>query len=305
MRTAPDSAAEVATGLLEITGEALLSGAFDRFADCFRLPQALATLDGARVLRTRDDLRRVFDEVRGLYARLGVARLDRWVEAALFDGADRIRQAHVTHLLSREGALLRPPFTDLAEIVREGGRWRVAGNQYTVEKGSDHGQALLSAGVRPEPVVGPDSPAAAVYQGILDRVTRAYLTDDFALLIGAVQLPLFVQASHRTMVFATREEVEADFRRYMTEFRVHRVSDAVRRVSHAEMVGTRRITGGFRTHILSGAQLVVPAYKSAMTIEQGEDMAWRMTSIIHPMGHLTLVDKSEALHPLPPGGGAS
>ncbi|SMX46163.1 hypothetical protein [Maliponia aquimaris] len=305
MTTAPDSAAEVATQLLEITGEALLSGAFDRFAECFRLPQVVATMDGARVLRTRDDLRRVFDEVRGLYAELGVARLDRWVEAALFDGPDRIRQAHVTHLLSKEGALLRPPFTDLAEIVREDGRWQVVGNQYTVETDTDHGRALLSAGVRPEAEAGPDSPAAAVFQGILDRVTRAFLTGDFETMFAAVQLPLFVQASQGTRVFATRDEVEADFRRYVTEFRVHGVTDAVRKVTSAEMVGARRITGGYRTHILSGAQLVVPAYKSAMTVEQGDDLAWRMTSIIHPMGHLTLTDKSEARNLPCPGDGRS
>lgn len=297
MAGSPDNAFAVASRLLEITGEAMLSGAFERFADCFRLPHVLGTMDGTRLLQTREDLLRVFQEVRGLYAALGVDRLDRWIEAAQFDGPDQIRSAHVTHLLSREGALLRAPFTALGRIVNDGAGWKIAGTQYTVEQDTDHGLALLSAGARDAAATADPDGAAAVFQCLLDRVALAYLGNDFESLLAAIQLPLFVQASHRTLVFTTRDEVEADFRRYATEFRIHGVTDVVRRVTQAGMVGDRRISGSFRTHILNGTQLVIPAYRSAMTIEQGDDLVWRMTSIIHPMGHLTLEDKSGAMHP--------
>ncbi len=282
----------VASGLLEATGAALQSGDFDGFARCFHVPSTLATMDGVRCLSDMDALRDSFRQVRSHYAEQGIARLDRWVAAALFDGPDLIRSCHVTRFVGQGGTEPKPTVAALGRIERIGdGNWRIAGTQYSVHQDSDFGRALLGEARKIEVASASSTAAEAVFQHLLDRVTRAYLDDRIDLLQSAVQFPLFVQGSSTTQVLTSPEELTADFRRYRTQFLVHRVTDAVRRVTHAEQVGERRIQGGYRTHILSGHQLVVPAYTSAMTLEQGEDLNWRMTSVIHPMGHLTLETK--------------
>lgn len=294
MRETAEDAVAIAAELLEITGAALHSGDSDAFADCFHLPNTLATMDGLCLLETVEDVRNAFRKARAHYAEIGLARLDRRIVAALFDGADQVRNCFVTRFLDGNGHELRPSVASLGRAARIDGRWLITGTQYAVHKDSDQGRALLEPGPAIQLDAAGNTPAEAVFQNLLDRVTRAYLEDRFDLLEEAVQLPLFVQASESTKVFTTTADLEADFRRYMTRFLVHRVTDVVRRVTHAEQVGDRRIHGAYRTHILSDAQLVIPAYNSATTLEQGDDLAWRMTSIIHPMGHLTLDRESEA-----------
>ncbi|WP_417210115.1 hypothetical protein [Antarctobacter sp.] len=290
----PDTAKKVASSLLDATGRALMSGDFDAFAGCFRLPQSIGTIDGVRLLNTKADLERAFDRVRAHYADIGLAKLDRWIELALFDGPTVIRSCHMTHIRSADGQLLKDPVVTLSQLVCENDQWRIAGMLYSVPSDSDHGRALLSGGAQPSTDQAQKYAAEAVFQSYLDRVTRAYLDGQFATLSEAVQLPLFVQTSTGTMVVMRTDHLEEDFNRTVTQLRVHGVSDIVRRVHIAEMVGDRRIHGAYRTHILSGARLVIPAYKSAMTIEQGADLTWRMTSVIHPMGHLTMQAQIDA-----------
>lgn len=284
----------VASALLETTGDALNSGDFDAFAACFKLPQTLSTMDGVRHLQTRDDMYRTFREVRAHYAALGLDRLDRWVEAALFDGSGVIRSAHVTHMLSATGQLLKPPFVSLSRLELHDGLWLISGNHYTVSAETDHGKALMSGGSLTAPDTPPKSTAEAVVQAHLDAVNRAYLSEDIDGLCASVQLPLFVQASRETQVFSSLDTLVPEFKRHCTQFKVHSVTDVVRTVTHAEMLGQRRIQATYRSHVLSGALLIIPAYKSTMTLQQGEDLNWRVTSIIHPMEHMTLEVKAEA-----------
>lgn len=288
-------ATEVASNLLEATGSAMQGGDFDGFARCFHLPTTLATIDGLRHLETSDQIKLTFDQIRAHYSEIGLEHLDRWIAAALFDGPNLIRSCHVTRFIDDNGQVLKAPVAALARLERiDGGDWRISGTQYTVHRDSDYGRALLGETRQIEVASAASTAAEAVFQNVLDTVTRAYLEDDFALLSEIVQYPMFVQGSRTTLVLNSSDDLEADFRRYRTQFLVHRVTDAVRMVTHAEQVGERRIQGGYRTHILSGHQLVVPAYTSAMTLEQGDDLTWRMTSVIHPMGHLTLESKAAA-----------
>lgn len=298
----PDTAHKVASSLLDVTGSALMSGDFYSFAGCFSLPQSVATMDGARVLNDISDVRRIFDQVRAFYAEASLTDLDRRIEVALFDGPDVIRSCHVTHPLSGDRKLLQAPVVTLSRLVRKGDEWLIAGTQYTVPANSDHGQALLSGGTRPTTDQAEKCAAEAVFQSHLDHVTQAYLDSDFAPLLAAVQLPLFLQTSKGTTVISIEGALEEDFNRTVTQMRVHGVTEAVRRVHCAELVGERRVHGAYRTHILCGERLVIPAYKSAMTIEQGEDLNWRMTSVIHPMGHLTMQAQTNA-HARPGHGG--
>ncbi len=301
MPQSPDIAHEVAARLLADTGDALMTGDFELFREQFLLPQSIATIGGTRTLRTEEDMRRTFGQIQVHYARIGLDRLDRWIEVALFDGPDEIRSCHITHMLSKSGKLLNRPILTMSRLLREGDRWLIGGTQYTISAESPHGQALLSDG----PPYSPKSAggaAEAVFQNHLDRVTRAYMEDRFDLLMAAVQLPLFLQASEGAMLISDIQQMQEDFNRSVTRLRVQSVTDIVRRVQSAEIIGEKRIHGTYRTHILSRDQLVIPAYKSAMSIEMGADLNWRMTSVMHPIGHLTLPEGPGESGGLGPGG---
>jgi hypothetical protein len=282
--TSHGSAFEVASSLLEITGKAIETGDFDTFAACFKLPQSLGTMDGIRKLTTRDDIRQVFDGVRRRYREMGPYRLDRWIAAALYDGPDEIRSSHVTHVLSTEGRLLMDPFVSMTRLERQAGQWQIADNLYSVNKDTAHGQALLPPGAKQARTRAAAQVAAATSQNLLNRVSKAYLENDLALFLTAVKLPFFVQTIKATAVYETPEDVAAEFRHYTTLFHIRGVTDIVRRVIDAEMVGDRRIHGAFRTHLLNQHHLVIPAYQSAMTMEQGDDLTWRITSHCAPHG---------------------
>ena len=291
MPTTVETATKIASGLLEQSGIALLEGDFDRFAPLFAMPQSIATSDGARWLETRDDLHDVFRMVRSHYRDIGVARLDRRVEAALFDGNGRIHYSHITRFLRADGSLVKPPFNNLSRAVKGEAGWQVSGTQYAITEDPRHSRALLSSGstvdaARQIELLG--QPAEAIFQENLDAVTRAFLTCDADLLLERMQLPVFMQKSTGSMLFATPEDLVQDLKRYDTEFRVHGVTDLVRTVKSVEMVGERRMHGTYRTHVLRGKDLLIPSYLSAMTLEQGEDLEWRTTSVMHPMGRLTV-----------------
>ncbi|KUF11243.1 hypothetical protein [Pseudoponticoccus marisrubri] len=287
-----EEAARIAQDMLDRTGAALIARDFDSFAAFFRLPKTLATEDGIRLLRNTADLRAAFDNACDHYAESGVTRLDRQVEAALFDGPEIIRFAHVTLLHGAEGPI-RAPYTSCSVIARLDEGWRVVDSQYALREASAHSAAVLKAGVTGEPGE-PDEGAdrmdavQTVFQSALDRMTEALLAQDYAAFRAGIALPFFMQGSESTSVLVEEDELEREFARSMTEFEVLGVTDLVRQVKGADMVGTRRIYGRYRTHILSGTRLVLPGYVSTMSLEQGADLEWRATTLMHPLGRLTL-----------------
>lgn len=284
-------ATEAAAFLLEETGQALMTGDFDRFRPHFALPQGIATLAGARWLETEGDLHGIFREVVEHFRGIGVTRIERKVDSVLFDGPDRIHYSHGTRLLRADGTLARPVYPNLSSAERRSSGWQVTGSQYSMRGDAAHSRALLAGGAVKTPdeeIAALGQPAAAIFQHNLDAVTQAFLTNDVDLLSRHTQLPFFMQKSEGTQVFATPEALRDDLRRYAHEFRLHGVTDIVRLVKSVELVGRRRMHGTFRTHVLRGTDLLIPSYVSAMTLEQGDDLQWRMTSLMHPMGHLTI-----------------
>ena len=293
METEPaNEARQAAEHLLGETAEALIAQDFSRFGPHFALPQSVATAQGARFLETQADLRGVFEAISGQYRSMGVARIERRVEAALHESADIIHYSHTTHLLRDDGRLVEEPYSALSRAQRDArGTWRVSGSQYGMRDQPGLTSALMSSGT----VAAPDAeiallgqPAEAVFQHNLDMVTQAFLTGDAALLARHTKLPVFIQDAKKTDILATLEEQRAHVRRYHKDFEVHGVTDLVRTVKSVELIGSRRMHGTYRTHVLCGNALLIPSYTSALTLEQGDDLVWRLTSIMHPMGQLTL-----------------
>ena len=84
------TAKDVSERLLERTGTALMTGNFEKFADCFLLPQEMETFDGRRKVQTRDDLLEVFRGVTTHLRRKNVTEFVRHCIEARFRDDDTI-----------------------------------------------------------------------------------------------------------------------------------------------------------------------------------------------------------------------
>lgn len=283
-----DAAATIAQRLVEETGAALLARDFVLFAAFFRLPCLVATPEGARLLRHRDELRKIFDRLSAHYLDFGDVTLERRVIEAMFDGPDLLRFSFRDSAIV-DGKIVEGPIAAHSTAARDGETWHITDSHALVARDSVQNAVLMRAGPGDEPAPPEGTPEVlAIFQKNLDSVTEAYFTSDFDLLRRATALPLFQQGSRGPVLFATDDDLRRDFEKYLTVIRLRGITDLVRAVTSAHALGAARIHGTCRTHVLGGTQLLMPSYVSAITLEQGEDLAWRMTSIMHPLETMTL-----------------
>lgn len=283
-----EAAAAIAQRLVEETGVLMVSGDFDTFVRYFKLPCTVATPEGARLLQSPDELRTVFQRIGDFYRSFGDVTLGRHVTAALFDGPQLLRFAFETTILV-DGKTVEGPIAAHSTAARDGEIWHITDTHALVAKDSVQNTVMTRGeNTADEPLPEGTPEVLGILQRNLDAVTCAYFREDFDTLLNAVALPLFKQGSRGPELFATEEDLRRDFDKYLTEIRVNGVTDLVRTVRSADALGASRIHGTCRTHVLAGTRLLIPSYVSAITLEQGEDLAWRMTSIMHPLETETL-----------------
>lgn len=133
--------------MLGQTGEALLTGNFEQFLACFELPQDMDTFAGRRHLETADDLRSVFDHVRGYFHAIGLTSLNRRCVDALFRDQDTVVTMHESRLVTH-GQDLREPYFALGTIQRIDGIWKITFSQYAIAGSDEHSLALMGGPVR-------------------------------------------------------------------------------------------------------------------------------------------------------------
>jgi hypothetical protein len=136
------AAVDIASAILEITGEALMSGDFDAFLGVFHVPQHMATMAGPIFMETEADMRRAFDQMHAHFSNTGVTDLVREVVAAQYISPTRISSTHVSEMI-RNGQRLNDPYPVFSIIEKIDATWKVTGSEYALE--ANNGQALAIA----------------------------------------------------------------------------------------------------------------------------------------------------------------
>ncbi|MEM7211742.1 MAG: hypothetical protein AAF479_07595 [Pseudomonadota bacterium] len=136
-------ALEIAKAMLARTTRALETDDFILFESCFLVPHEIQTFGGNRILSTRRELKRAFDQVRNYYASLNVTRLVRTCTEAEFLDDDTMQFTHVNHLLN-DTTLVRESFPTLTVVRRVNGAWKAASSVYAVHQDTSHEEALTS-----------------------------------------------------------------------------------------------------------------------------------------------------------------
>lgn len=135
------SPVDVSELLLQKSGEALRSGDFDSFNDCFLLPQELTTYSGRKMIETSEDLRAVFDGVREHFLMNNITDLVRYCVAAEYRDANTVVATHMSRPTS--GAIMvQAPYPVYSVLVRDAGTWKVAESHCAIENEPRHTKAL-------------------------------------------------------------------------------------------------------------------------------------------------------------------
>lgn len=140
--TENDAAMALASEFLKRTGDAIDSGDFDAFADCFALPHELGASDGTRMIETREELKTLFDGVRARVRSEGITMMSRHCVAATFRTPDLLVTTHETRLLAGH-VLVEEPYVSLSTARRGAdGVWRIEASAYVVGVDSRMGGVL-------------------------------------------------------------------------------------------------------------------------------------------------------------------
>ena len=148
-----ETAREVSEYLLDRTGRALLDRDVDAFLECFIVPHEIETFEGRRLIKTREDLRRVTLAVLSHYDSIGLTDLVRHCVEASFQDEKTVLATHETRLVSGS-YLLREPFPALSVLRLTEDGWKIASCSYAIKDHKDHNAALMCAGEVVRPLKG-------------------------------------------------------------------------------------------------------------------------------------------------------
>lgn len=141
------SAKEIYQRLLDDISLAYATDDFEAFTTYFDLPHTTYTFEKSYTIKTPDDLRTVFDNMRAQFSGLGVTDYIRVCLEADFLSETLIRGTHVTHI-TRKGANLEEPYPVMSHLNFTGGLWKVAQSENAVEDNKLFGMAIRN-GLRP------------------------------------------------------------------------------------------------------------------------------------------------------------
>jgi hypothetical protein len=102
-------------------------------------------MEGRCVLKTIDELSRVFYAVCRHYAKIGVTDMVRRCVEAEFKNPNTVLAMHETRLITGN-IITRDPFATLSTLEYDGTEWRISGCSYAIDDQQGLNAALMSAG---------------------------------------------------------------------------------------------------------------------------------------------------------------
>lgn len=130
----------------------------------------------------------------------------------------------------------------------------------------------------PPPDPAPDLDARALLQQFLDETSRAVLDGDWDLYRRRVILPFTLVTRTATIIVEDEDRLRMGFDSFNQMLALQRATHYIRRTEAATLLDPNLIAGGYTTHIFSGGLLIVPAFRSQVTL-QLRDGLWRAATI--------------------------
>lgn len=124
----------------------------------------------------------------------------------------------------------------------------------------------------------------AVLQSYLDDLAEIVMRQDWPGYRARVCLPFQLVTHTANLTITTDEDLRLGFDRFAETLRIQRITDLVRLVEGAEQLDEALITGRYVTHMLAGANRVLPPFRSQMTLRLDAG-AWRAASITNALAN--------------------
>ena len=125
-----------------------------------------------------------------------------------------------------------------------------------------------------------------IYAELGEKLSHAILEGDYQSYRRLIGLPLAVSPRNGApYVLETWEQLEKDFAIYQRNTQLHRVTDIYREQIEADYTAPEEITARFKTHILAGAQELVPPFEQTHVLRKAPD-GWVIRKMISSLGHV-------------------
>jgi len=275
--------------ILDRTTDALLSRNPAGYAEHIAYPYEIKTVDGLVICKSNEDFYALFNGFVEELEALHVTEYTRICDTAKFVSADHISGYHTTRVQADGRDVLAPFLTRLSLYRARDNSWKVNISDTSLRSADwqmlpdwmekQDGYSLLGR-------ASEDQQRLHLFQTILDRISASFLARDVQGWLNSVSLPYHMITRQGVAAFETEEHVRRDFEIYCQEFDIHGVTDIIREVKTAELIDGDQMVGTYRTHILRGANHVVPPWDASMTLRREDDGLWRVTTIMRAIGHL-------------------
>lgn len=128
-----------------------------------------------------------------------------------------------------------------------------------------------------------DPVAKALLGDCLERVSRAYLAQDYDAYCASVTTPVLVQEGSTIKIIARERERAMRFAEVTRHFHTLGVEEIVRVPKHAVFLCENLAIGTFRAFIAASDRLAKPSFNgSAIVLRQGG--SWRLCAVLNVLG---------------------
>lgn len=122
----------------------------------------------------------------------------------------------------------------------------------------------------------------AIYQAVLDRLSRAALDGDRDIIRRHVRLPLVAATGAGPLTITTEAALMAYCLAYTHTLRQLGATDYIRIARTARFVAPDRIEGLHYTHVIRGSDRIVAPYASRMALAEGAG-GWAVVEANHSL----------------------
>ncbi len=274
--------------MLDRTTDALMSRNPAGYAQHVTYPYEVRTVDGVVVCTSDEEFRALFNGFVQELDALNVTQYARTCDTAKFVTANHISGYHTTRVEARGTEVLAPFLTRLSLYRGRDDVWKASISDTSLRSADwqiipDWLEQQSGFSIRGR--ASEDQQRLHLFQTILDRISAAFLSKDPDGWLNCTSLPFHMITRQGVETFDTEEKVRRDFEIYCQEFEIHGITDIVREAKTAEIIDGDQMVGTYRTHILRGANHVVPPWDASMTL-RCENGLWRVTTVMRAIGHL-------------------
>lgn len=275
--------------------QAIMAGDVTGFLEGLQLPHVLRTLDSQVLFETEQDLRNGAVHYLATLKALGIDRLDRMCQSAIFKSETEIEGYNSVRAYSGDTPAILP-FLARMRLEKRDGEWRISETDMAVLR---HNWSALPQIAGQETLLN-TAPAdeegfnLACFQVLMNWLSQAAMCEDFEAWTSACAIPLVVTNSAGLNVYETVEDLRREFELYVAAFKVHHVTDIVRTALSVRTEGENRMVGTCKTYLVSKAFMVVEPYISTVTFERSSQGLWKMVRMDNVIGHKNWRSKEHA-----------